>query len=258
MSEPRVLSWFSCGAASAVAARVALEKYGSRVDVVYCDTAVNEHPDNERFLADVQGWLGVEVTRIASEKYASVDDVIERTRYMAGIAGARCTTELKKVPRFAYQRPDDIHVFGLTADEASRADRFRNMNADLELDLVLIDRMLTKADCFQVLTDAGVELPVMYGLGYENNNCLGCVKATSANYWNRIRRDFPDVFARRVEQSAELGVRLVRVRGERVPLSDLPADYLDPDADEDISCGPDCGIQLTLTAALLRAGMEER
>jgi hypothetical protein len=34
----RVLVWFSCGDASAVAAKFAIQKYGSRVEVLYCDT----------------------------------------------------------------------------------------------------------------------------------------------------------------------------------------------------------------------------
>ena len=34
----RVLVSFSCGAASAVAAKMAVEKYGDRVEVIYCDT----------------------------------------------------------------------------------------------------------------------------------------------------------------------------------------------------------------------------
>lgn len=59
----RRLVWFSCGAASAVAAKLAVETYGDAVDVVYCDTLATEHPDNERFLRDVERWIGRSVTR---------------------------------------------------------------------------------------------------------------------------------------------------------------------------------------------------
>jgi hypothetical protein len=47
----RVISWFSCGAASAVATILAKEKYGDRLEAVYC-RVVEEHPDSLRFLAD--------------------------------------------------------------------------------------------------------------------------------------------------------------------------------------------------------------
>ena len=52
-NESRVLSWFSCGDASAVASKLAVEKYGDRCEVVYCDTLAHEHPDNFRFLKDI-------------------------------------------------------------------------------------------------------------------------------------------------------------------------------------------------------------
>lgn len=98
----------------------------------------------------------------------------------------------------------------------------------------------------------------MYALGFDHNNCLGCVKATSPGYWNRTRRLFPEVFARRAAQSRLLGVRLGRVGvrvGEtiagatperrkgrvvsyRVFLDVLPPDIDDPD--DAIDCGPVC------------------
>lgn len=44
----------------------------------------------------------------------------------------------------------------------------------------------------------------MYDMGYRNNNCIGCVKG-GMGYWNKIRRDFPEVFARRARQEREIG-----------------------------------------------------
>lgn len=236
----RVIAWFSCGAASAVAAKKAIEKYGPGVEVCYCDTSASEHPDNPRFLAEVERWLGVDIRRLRSDKYASVDDVFEQRRYMAGIQGAICTVEMKKVPRFKFQRPDDTHVFGLTADEGGRIRRFESGNPDMLLDWVLRDAGITKADCYRLLAEAGVRLPAMYALGYRNNNCLGCVKATSPAYWAKVRRDFPEVFERRAQQSRSIGVKLTRVRGRRVFLDELPQGDFGRYKTEDISCGPEC------------------
>lgn len=44
----------------------------------------------------------------------------------------------------------------------------------------------------------------MYEIGYPNNNCVGCVKG-GMGYWNRIRRDFPDVFERMASLEREIG-----------------------------------------------------
>lgn len=239
----RAVSWFSCGAASAVASKLMLEKYGKRCIIVYCDVIDTEHPDNLRFLLDVEAWLGHKIEIIKSEKYVDVDDVFVKTRYMAGISGARCTTEMKKIPRYAFQRADDIHTFGFTAEERRRIERFEVNNPELTVDWVLADAGYTKADCYAEIKKAGIAIPAMYQLGYKNNNCLGCVKAGSAKYWNMIRRDFPDVFARRSQQSRELGVRLTRHKGVRIFLDELPEDYLPADDLEDISCGPECAYE---------------
>lgn len=237
----RVVVWFSCGAASATAAWLALDIYGAeRTRAVYCDTLASEHEDNRRFLREVQQWLGVPIEIIHSEDYASVDDVFERTRYMSGIAGARCTVEMKKVPRFKYQQPDDIHVFGLTADEEGRIADFEANNPELSLAWVLRDRGYKKADCYAALKAAGIALPVMYGLGFDHNNCIGCVKATSPVYWDLTRRHFPEAFAKRARQSRDIGARLVRYHGERIFLDELPARITDKRAQEDIECGPIC------------------
>jgi 3'-phosphoadenosine 5'-phosphosulfate sulfotransferase (PAPS reductase)/FAD synthetase len=240
MTANRTVVWFSCGAASAVAAKIAVESR-QPVEVVYCDTSASEHPDNARFLADVERWIGQSVTVIKSDKYRSVDEVIEKRRYMSGIAGALCTVELKKIPRFGFQRPDDVHVFGLTFDETERIVRFTENNHDLSLWWPLVEQELTKQDCLRRITRAGIALPVLYQQGYRNNNCIGCVKASSADYWNKIRADYPDVFAKRAAQERELGVTLAKWKGQRVYLDELPNKRVTR-VKENVSCGPECGL----------------
>jgi len=86
-------------------------------------------------------------------------------------------------------------------------------------------------------------LPEIYGRGFPNANCIGCVKATSPTYWNLVRREFPDVFDQRAEQSRRLGARLVRVRNERIFL-----DELDPNAGRDCKMIiPECGAMCEVT-----------
>jgi hypothetical protein len=103
MTDGRIVVWFSCGAASACAAKLAVDKYGhERTHVVYCNTLASEHPDNTRFLEDVQRWINHPIEIISSEKYADIDEVFEKTRYMAGIKGARCTLEMKSTPISTY------------------------------------------------------------------------------------------------------------------------------------------------------------
>ena len=44
----------------------------------------------------------------------------------------------------------------------------------------------------------------MYKLGYNNNNCIGCVKG-GIGYWNKIRVDFPAEFDRMAELERKIG-----------------------------------------------------
>lgn len=240
--DGRVLVWFSCGAPSACAAKLAVQKHRGgaiEVQVINCDTLIEEHPDNARFLRDVERWIGVPVTQLRSDKYPDVDAVNVGTRYMSGPDGARCTLELKKKPREAYQFPEDLHIWGYAADEAKRIREFEFNNPELRNEWILRDNGLTEADCREMIVKAGIELPAMYALGYEHNNCIGCLKATSPKYWNQIRKDFPAKFALRAIRSRELGVRLVRHKGVRIFLDELPTSATEV-VKEDLSCGPAC------------------
>lgn len=237
---PRTLVWFSAGAASAVATKLVLAEHRPETVVAYVDPGA-EHPDNQRFLNDCEQWFAHPIKRLKSEKYADTWDVRDKTKYLVGPSGARCTAELKKKVRFAIERPDDIQVFGYTAEERNRADRFREQNPGVTLETPLIDRELTKSDCLAMIDRAGIELPAMYRLGYRNNNCIGCVKG-GMGYWNKIRRDFPETFDRMASLERTMGNTVLRDNG--LPLY---LDELDPDrgshADEpDMECSLICSL----------------
>ena len=219
----RILSWFSCGAASAVATKLTPD-----AEPVYCETG-SEHPDNERFLADCEQWFQRKVTRIKSEKYADTWDVWTKRRYLAGVQGALCTVELKAAPRLAFQRPDDVHVLGYTADapDVARANRLRDTYPEMTILTPLIERGLMKEHCLDMVQRAGIELPPLYGLGFHNNNCIPCVKAQSLSYWALVRREFPVEFERMARLSRDLGVTLCKTGSgdrERLFIDEIPLD----------------------------------
>lgn len=242
-SKKRLVSWFSCGAASAVATKLAIAS-GEAVTVVYCEV-IEEHPDNKRFLKDCEKWFGQEIIILGNDKYKrSIYEVFDKTRYLAGPRGARCTLELKKNVRKKFQLPTDRQIFGYTVEEERRVDAFINANNDVDFWPILIERGLTKTDCLAIVENAGIELPAMYRLGYKNNNCRGCVKAQSPAYWKKIKIDFPDFFDKMLAQEKRLNVRICKARIDgvdtRVQLDDLP-DWIKPMDDTiDIQCGIFC------------------
>jgi 3'-phosphoadenosine 5'-phosphosulfate sulfotransferase (PAPS reductase)/FAD synthetase len=224
--KPQIAVWFSCGAASAVAAKLTLEKYSHTHKIKVVNNPIKEeHPDNQRFLKDVEQWLGVDIETAINPKYpsASCVDVWAKRRYMSGIAGAPCTLELKKRARQAWEKdnPCEHLVLGFTLEEKDRADRFRLTERD-SLIAILIAERISKADCFTILRNAGIKLPEIYGLGYPNANCIGCVKATSPTYWDHVRKTHPGQFKERAEQSRDIGAKLVRYQGKRIYLDELP------------------------------------
>lgn len=60
-----------------------------------------------------------------------------------------------------------------------------------------------------MLWKAGIEIPAMYKMGYNNNNCIGCVKG-GMGYWNKIRKDFPEVFNRMAVIEREVGATCLK------------------------------------------------
>jgi hypothetical protein len=236
----RILVHFSCGAASAVAWKVTEDRYGKDCDVrpIYCNMLKNEHPDNTRFIRDVEKWVGKKLEILSHPKYTDIDDLFLDTGFITSPHGAVCTKTMKRHVREKYQKWGDKHVFGLTADEESRISRFQHNNPDLGCLWVLALAGVTKNQCYHILSVAGIDLPEMYNLGYGHNNCIGCVKG-GKGYWNKIRRDFPDVFAKRAIIQREVGCSFGG--GE----NGFFLDTLDPDAGrddppQDIECGPFC------------------
>lgn len=223
----KIVSWFSCGNNSAVASKLALLNYPDDEVVVARCIIENEHPDNERFHAEVEAWLGIPILKIRSTEFRDCWEVWERRRFISGRFGAPCTGEMKKVPRWNFEREwqPDAQVFGFSVDEATRARRFREQNPEIELYVPLINFGITKPQCAEMIEAAGIKQPIMYEMGFKNNNCIGCAKATSVFYWARTRHYFPEQFSRMAELSRRLGCRLTRIKGQRIFIDEIPDDF---------------------------------
>ena len=239
--KKRIVCWFSCGAASAVATKLAIQEYKDSHEIVVARCVVREeHPDNDRFAAKCEKWFGVPILNLIADEYdGSIFKVIQARKYISGIKGAPCTLLLKKQVRIDFQKPGDRHIFGYTSDEIDRFDRFLDAN-NIEVDAPLIERGIDHANCLAIVQDAGIELPVMYKLGFKHNNCIGCVKSTGAGYWNKIKTHFPNQFWMMAGASRALGVRMIRIEEERVFLDELPENVGNYNDEPEIQCGIFC------------------
>ena len=217
----RTLSWFSCGAASAVATKLSKPD-----EIVYCDTG-SEDKDNYRFMRECMEWFGQPIVRLKNKAYSDTWELWEKTRYLSGVHGAECTRALKVLPRLSFQKPNDTHIFGYTDDLADkkRAKILQDNWPDLDIKTPLIEKGLTKQSCLAMLQNAGIEPPRVYAMGFPNANCIPCVKATSSNYWALVRKHFPEEFNRMAVLSSEHGVRLTRIKGERKFIDEIPESW---------------------------------
>lgn len=116
-----------------------------------------------------------------ADKYLNVEDVLAKKRFINGPTGAACTFELKKQVRYKLEKELgswDGQVWGFDFDpkEINRAIRFKQQYPDTKPLFPLIEKQITKQDAMGMLWKAGIEIPAMYKMGYNNNNCIGCVK----------------------------------------------------------------------------------
>lgn len=201
------LGWFSCGVTSAVAIKMDIEANGKEGLELYYFVIDSAHPDNERFIRDCEKWYGMKINRVQG-KYTDQFDVIEKTKYINGVAGARCTLELKKKLRFQIEGENKYNgqIFGFEFDkkEINRAIRFSQQYPKTKPMFPLIDAKLNKSQCADILLMNGIKLPKMYELGFHNNNCIACVKG-GKGYFNHVRKHFPDYFERMAEAERKLG-----------------------------------------------------
>ena len=169
--ETKTVGWFSAGVSSFVAIYLMRHEID---EVIYIDIA-DQHPDTHRFLKDCEEALGKPIKYLKHNKYNSVKDVIEHFKFINSPYGARCTAELKKKVRLDWEKEQDClfrYVWGYDAKETKRAERVLNTMLEYEHVFPLIDKGLSKEEVHGVLQSLGIKRPVMYDLGYSNNNCF--------------------------------------------------------------------------------------
>lgn len=238
------VAWLSAGVSSFIAAYLIKDE----IDEFYYIDIDDQHPDSMRFIKDCEKLLGKPIKILKDKNYGSVENACKAGGIIrsARTGYAFCTDYLKKRVRkeqFEYYHQNDevTYIWGMdcSARERARAERVVEAQPNFNHRFPLIEKNLTKQDCHAMAKRIGLKRPLMYDLGYQNNNCVGCVKG-GMGYWNKIRKDFPEVFESRA--------KLERLLGCRIP-KECYLDELDPNrgnADEEImeDCGIFCEINL--------------
>ena len=216
------VSWFSAGVSSAVATKLLINE----IDHILYQHIDDQEADTLRFVADCEKWFGKKIA-IQQSPVKCVEAVCRSVGFVSSPSGAPCTGILKKSLRHAWEAEHTFfnrfrYIWGLDATprERLRAEHIKKNMIEAEHVFPLIDAGLTKPEIHGILHKAGIRRPRMYDLGYQNNNCVGCVKG-GKGYWNKIRMDFPSVFASRVKMERDL---------EATCIKGVYLDSLDPSA----------------------------
>jgi hypothetical protein len=215
----KIICWWSGGITSATACKVAIDIYGvENCRVVMIDTH-NEHPDTYRFKDECEKWYGTPIETITAigKEYDSIQHVWRKHVSLNVATGAICSTQLKRRVRERWQKETEYEyqVFGFEFDkkEFNRALSLTKNHSQAKPIYPLLMMGYDKDDCIKIVEDAGITVPLMYRLGFRNNNCFqtGCVQG-GVGYWQKMRRDFPEKF----EDMADMEHALTNAKGKPV------------------------------------------
>lgn len=215
--EQPVIAWWSGGITSAVTCKLCVDWFGvDNVMVIMINTR-NEDDDTYRFRRDCEAWYGCEIHEIRNKEYASIEDVWLKFLSLNVANGAICSTELKRQVRQDFQKENQFsyQAFGFEVEETDRATAMKLNYPDSRPIFPLIYELLTKKKCLKIVEQAGIRPPVMYQLGFHNNNCFktGCVQG-GIGYWQKMQREFPDKF----DKMAEMEHKLTDLKGKPVTM----------------------------------------
>lgn len=207
----KVVCWWSGGVTSAVACKMAIELYGKEnCQVIFMDTK-NEDDDSYRFMRDCEDWYGIPIEVISSipDKYTDIQSVWRRFKALNTAQGAICSSSLKRDLRLAWEKENEwLHqVYGFDISEPKRAKSMKLNHPQSNPIFPLMFHGLSKKDCIEIIESAGISIPRAYYMGFLNNNCLktGCVKG-GIGYWQKMRRDRPEVFQAMADMEHELSL----------------------------------------------------
>lgn len=231
--------WMSAGVSSFMAGYLA----GDVDEWIYIDIS-DQHPDSMRFIKDCEKAIGKPIQILKSSEYRCVEDCIRAAGMIKMPGGfAPCTNWLKKRVRkqweYEHKDYDLTYVWGFDLKEQNRAERTIEANPQAQHEFPLIDKVLSKEDVHGLFDRTfDFKRPIMYDIGYPNNNCIGCVKG-GIGYWNHIRKDFPEVFESRAKLEREVGYSILKESdGTPLYLDELQEDR----GNMNIEVFPDCSI----------------
>ncbi len=200
---------FSGGVGSWAAAKRVAERYGTHDLVLLFTDTKAEDPDLYRFLDQATLNVGGDLVRIADGR--TPWQVFWAHHIIGNSRMAPCSRELKQwvANRWLSEHcePGDTTIYtGVDWTEEHRHIRLRDRRAGegWRYEAPMCEApYLTKAMMFELLRDHGIELPYLYRLGFEHNNCSACCVRAGIGHWVRLLWSLPDRYAEQEARERE-------------------------------------------------------
>lgn len=182
---------FSGGLASFLSA---YQLKGLDCELVFCDTLM-EDLDLYRFIDEAAEKLQMPLIKLKDGR--DVWQVFEDVRFIGNSRIAPCSKELKtkqfKKYLEANYKPEDCRiVIGFSGNELHRLERAKKNWQPYEVDSVIKDVLFTRDAATKACRSLNIEIPRLYKLGFEHNNCGGfCVRAGTAQF-RKLKKEFPE------------------------------------------------------------------
>lgn len=211
MRLPNILHivMFSGGAASSVMAKIVADANSGQTILLHTPTGA-EHPDADRFRAQVAAYIGLPITIEAAN--FTLWDLVNSRKHIPNDGLPYCTKELKLIPQDRYLTrlkkagQDFISYVGYDRSERGRIQKTfaRHEAKGRKVKFPLAEASLTSDECKRIIReDWRICLPEPYQY-LKHNNCIPCYRGGEAHWYN-VWRYYPEQFMRaaRAEERAD-------------------------------------------------------
>lgn len=190
---------FSGGVGSWMAAKRVAEKHGTeRLHLLFTDTKI-EDEDLYRFLYEAAENVGGTLHII--EDGRDPFQVFKDVRLMGNSQKDPCSRILKRelADKWIAENftPETVRVYlGIDWTESHRYETTAKLKKPWQYFAPLCEKpYITKNDIFRILKDEGIEIPRLYKMGFQHNNCGGfCIKAGQAQF-QKLWLEMPERYA---------------------------------------------------------------
>lgn len=191
---------FSGGAASSGVAKMVADDHPNDTILLHTPTGA-EHPDADRFRAQIARYIGLPITVEAANK--TLWEMVEGYKHIPNDGLPYCTRDLKIKPQDRFLKRlekagEDFTVYvGYGFDEWKRIQNYMIKTEALgrKAKFPLFKARMTGVDCKRIVRDEWkICLPEPYQY-LSHNNCIPCYKAGQGN-WYKVWKHYPERFYR--------------------------------------------------------------